>query len=110
MQSNTTPLPDAAPPTTHLDEAARQRAELLARLARREPEVRVSKYAGTCPSCRLPIEAGHDQITNALGTWAHLACAVCVMCGTWITTADSALIADGLGRAHHACASTAPTA
>lgn len=96
----------SASPTDHLAEAARQRAELLARLDRREPEVRVSQYASTCPSCRLPIEAGRDQITNALGAWAHLACSVCVTCGAWVTADDSAPVAEGIGRVHDHCQGT----
>lgn len=109
LQYPASTAPPPAPPTDHLAEAARQRAELLARVEHRVPDVRVSQYPGTCPSCRLPIQAGRDQITNALRDWAHLACSACVTCGNWVTAADSAPVPDGVGRVHHACVANATT-
>lgn len=97
----TAPLP--GPPTDHRAEAARQRGELLARAHRTEPDVRLSQYRGVCASCRLPIEAGRDRITNAIGQWAHLACSMCVTCGTWVTADDSTPVPDSVGRVHTAC-------
>ena len=83
--------------------AARQRADLAARGQSTEPRVITAGYGGRCSSCGLRIEANRDQVTNALGGWAHLACSVCVECADWVTADDSVPVTGGIGRAHHAC-------
>lgn len=69
---------------TALDRARAQAAELAARQPAPEVVTRIAGYGQACCACPKRIEPG-DEIANALGGWSHIACAVCLVCGTWLS-------------------------
>jgi hypothetical protein len=67
-----------------LDRARKQAREIAARQPALEVVTRLAAYGQACCACAVRIEPG-DEIGNALGAWSHIACAMCLECGTWLS-------------------------